>query len=63
MQYVHATDEGKRRAVEAVEKTQKLRCIRFDLFLRTPDTIRSQFISYSRRSYPESVIAMGRRIN
>jgi site-specific recombinase XerD len=23
MQYVHATDEGKRRAVEAVEKTQK----------------------------------------
>jgi hypothetical protein len=24
MQYVHATDEGKRRAVEAVEKTQNL---------------------------------------
>ena len=23
MQYVHATDEGKRRPVEAVEKTQK----------------------------------------
>ena len=35
MQYVHATDEGKRRAVEAVEKTQKPVASVFPVTIRT----------------------------
>lgn len=35
MQYVHATDEGKRRAVEAVEKTHKPVASSFPVTIRT----------------------------